>query len=96
MFAGPGSRNKPLKNEDYSGGGIITKARRCREKIPDRKEMTMCPFFSLTAIVYLLYRRSSLLMVCNIRSLLFDAHKWNVHSHSTKLALQEFSNGRVE
>ena len=96
MFAGPGSRNKPLKNEDYSGGGIITKAQRCREKIPAQERNDNVPFFSLTAIVYLLYRRSSLLMVCNIRSLLFDAHKWNVHSHSTKLALQEFSNGRVE
>lgn len=76
--------------EDSYGGGIITKAQRCRERILD------LPFFSLTAIVYLPYRRSSLLMVCNIRSLLFDAHKWNILSHSTKLALEEFSNGRVE
>jgi hypothetical protein len=61
-----------------------------------RKDSRRLPFFSLTAIVYLPYRRSSLLMVCNIRSLLFDPHKWKIHSHSTKLALEEFSNGRFE
>jgi hypothetical protein len=44
MFAGLGSRNKPLKNEDYSGGGIITKAQRCREKIPAQERNDNVPF----------------------------------------------------